>query len=494
MNRKVLALTLDASDSVAVLTEDGKAGDVLEGHELCLLEDISRGHKVALRQIGKGDSVIKYGSPIGVATSTIEAGEHVHSHNLVTNLSESKSYSYQPNLRELKPSAQLPETVKAYRRADGRLGIRNELWVIPTVGCVNDIAIEIVQRFKREHDFQEVYAFTHPYGCSQLGDDHLMTRTLLQRMATHPNAGGVLVLGLGCENNQLDTFRETLGEYDQRRVRFLISQDHSDEIAVGLTLLQELYTQLKEDKRSDVPLDELIIGLECGGSDAFSGITANPLIGKLSDQLVTAGASVLLTEVPEMFGSEQVLMQQCENEEVFEKTVRMIDSFKEYYISRGQPVYENPSPGNKAGGITSLEEKSLGCTRKAGSSAVVDVLKMGETVREKGLSLLYSPGNDIVATTALGASGCHLVLFSTGRGTPLGGFIPVIKISSTTSLATNKPGWIDFDAGALLVGRQMEELTASLGRLLVETIEGKRTKSEHRSTRTIALFKDGVTL
>jgi len=434
-------------------------------------------HKYARRKIKKGEKVIKYGCPIGTATKDIEISEHVHTHNLATSLNERENYSYNPVLFEEKPSK--PAEISAYVRKDGRIGIRNDILIIPTVGCVNSLA-------NRLASLSGAFALSHPYGCSQLGDDHERTQKILCSLIKHPNAGGVLVLGLGCENNNIPSLKEKLGEFDSERILFLNAQDASDEIEEGLKLLEELKEKAKSDVRKKVPFSKLVIGLKCGGSDGFSGITANPLVGRFTDIAVSQKASCVLTEVPEMFGSEQILMNRCVDYATYSKTVEMINSFKDYFVSHSQPVSENPSPGNKQGGITTLEEKSLGCIRKGGNAPVTDVLSYGETVKKSGLNLLDGPGNDIVAVTNLAAAGCHLILFTTGRGTPLGSFVPTVKISTNTSLFEKKNNWIDFDAESMG--------TDELFSLVIETANGKKTKNEINNYREIAIFKDGVTL
>lgn len=504
------ALMLDPADSVAVMTEAVSAGELVEIHQingtgdpipgtLIAVEAIARGHKIACKTISNTEQVIKYGASIGSACAVISKGSLVHTHNIKTNLQDSVEYHYQ-RIPKAPFAWDLPDPeVSIYRRANGQCGIRNELWIIPTVGCVNGIAQQIANQFSLLHDADEAidgtFAFTHPYGCSQLGGDHERTRKLLQNMVKHPNAGGVLVLGLGCENNQVDQFKETLGEYDPNRVKFLICQQVVDETAAALLLLEELRRNCLADSRSSGRLSELSFGLECGGSDAFSGITANPLIGLFSDYITGKGGTTLLTEVPEMFGAEQQLMEQCKNRVVFDKTVSMINAFKQYYQDHDQPIYENPSPGNKRGGITTLEEKSLGCTKKAGNSAVVDVLEIDQRLVKRGLNLLSAPGNDIVATTALGTAGCQLVLFSTGRGTPLGGFIPTLKISTNSELAALKPHWIDFNAGILLDGEDSSiEVFKTFLQKITAVANGEKTAAELLGIRDIALFKTGVTL
>ena len=470
-----------------------------KGEELCgtvLLEDIERGHKFALRPIKAGEKIIKYGEVIGSAKCDISQGEHVHTNNMRTDLDSKSEYKY--NKAEIAPQEQRESVeVEVYERAFGKVGIRNELWVIPLVGCVNAQAKEIVERYRAEFGdsgTDGVFAFTHPYGCSQTGEDHLRTRTLLQCMVRHPNAGGVLVLGLGCENNTMKDFRATLGDYDEKRVRFLVAQDVGDEIAEGVKLLRELYFVAEKDRRVTKGIECLNIGLKCGGSDGLSGITANPLLGRFSDYMASVGGATVLTEVPEMFGAERLLMARAKNEEVFRDIVGLINDFKDYYINNGQPVYENPSPGNKAGGITTLEDKSLGCTQKSGSGEVESVIKEGETIKSKGLTLLNGPGNDMVAVTNLAAAGCQMVLFTTGRGTPFGGFVPTVKVSTNTELSERKKNWIDFNAGDIVQDASFEDKLQELIKFVAEVASGKKTKNEINNTREIALFKTGVTL
>ncbi len=486
-------------DNVAVALRDLAVGETLalEVQGITLLQPVTRGHKFALQPIAAGEAITKYGLPIGHALAAIAPGEHIHSQNAKTNLSDLDSYQYQPAFPTLPPQAADRE-VQLYRRRSGEVGIRNELWIVPTVGCVNGIARQIQQRFLKEtqdaQGIDGVHLFSHPFGCSQLGQDHENTRTMLQNMVRHPNAGAVLVIGLGCENNQVDVFRSTLGEIDEQRVRFMVCQQQDDEVEAGLEQLHALYQVMRDDRRQPGKLSELKFGLECGGSDGLSGITANPLLGRFSDYLIANGGTTVLTEVPEMFGAERILMSRCRDRATFEKTVSMVNDFKQYFIAHNQPIYENPSPGNKAGGITTLEEKSLGCTQKAGQSQVVDVLKYGERLRQPGLNLLSAPGNDAVATSALAGAGCHMVLFSTGRGTPYGGFVPTVKLATNSELAAKKPHWIDFDAGRLIHGTPMENLLEQFVDLIVAIANGQAARNEVNDFRELAIFKSGVTL
>ena len=492
-------IRINKNDNVIVALTNLEKGMELEIDDLKieLQENIDKGHKIALEDIGKNENVIKYGLSIGHATEPIKKGEWIHTHNVRTNLSDLNEYEYRPKLKENKPLLG-NRKINIYKRKNGEIGIRNELWIVPTVGCVNGISKMMLNEFLLETDISQidgVNILTHDYGCSQLGDDHENTKIILQDLVKHPNAGAVLVVGLGCENNQVDQFKESLGNYDIERVRFLIAQQIEDEVEEGKKLLKELFDIMKDDKREEADISELRVGLECGGSDGFSGITANPLLGEFSDYLISKGGTTVLTEVPEMFGAETLLMERCKDEETFEKTVKLINDFKEYFIRHNQVIYENPSPGNKKGGITTLEDKSLGCTQKSGTSKVVDVLKYGERLRVRGLNLLSAPGNDLVATTALGASGCHLVMFTTGRGNPYGGFIPTMKISTNTELAEKKKRWIDFDAGKLISEDiTMNELLEEFLDCVVDIVNGKKTKNEINEFKGMSIFKSGVTL
>ncbi len=452
--------------------------------------DIPAGHKIALSAIGEGEEVVKYGHRIGRATKGIRQGEWVHSHNLKTALEGEMEYTYQPV--RFPDAAPWKGEFMGYLREDGRVGVRNEIWILPSVGCVNRVAENVAAR-AREQFHAPVYAFPHPYGCSQLGDDLKNTKNLLCALARHPNAGGVLILGLGCENNGVAGMKEIVGDRGGR-ARYLIAQDAEDEIAEGLGIVKELLALTADDQRTPQPMSKLVIGLKCGGSDGFSGISANPLLGCLSDSLCAGGGKALLTEVPEMFGAEESLMSRAENEEIFQKTVSLINGFKAYYVSNHQPVYENPSPGNKDGGITTLEEKSLGCTEKGGLSPVRDVLPYATFARTSGLSLVWGPGNDLCAVTALAGAGAQIILFTTGRGTPFGSPVPTIKVSTNSNLAARKKNWIDFDAGRLLSGRKMAALTEELKALVLAVAGGVETKAEIAGDRGIAIFKSGVTL
>ncbi|WP_105619860.1 UxaA family hydrolase [Vallitalea okinawensis] len=491
-------IRIHEKDNVIVALKDLKEGTQLKDEDLdiTLKMDVAKGHKVAIEIIPEGENIIKYGYAIGRATQRVLPGAHVHTSNLKTNLSGTLEYSYEPALKELaKASEEL--TFKGYKRSNGDVGIRNELWIIPTVGCVNATADLMVNRLKESVEnleIDDISVWKHPFGCSQLGQDHEDTANILRDLVMHPNAGGVLVLGLGCENNTIDRFKEGLGDYDGERVKFLISQEVDDEIEDGSKLLKELYDAMKEDERVEVPLSVLKVGLKCGGSDGLSGITANPLVGAFSDFLIAQGGTTVLTEVPEMFGAETVLMNRAASGEIFNATVSLINDFKSYYLKYDQPVYENPSPGNKKGGISSLEDKSLGCVQKGGSATVVDVLKYSGRIVKKGLNLLSAPGNDLVATTALGATGCQMVLFTTGRGTPFGGFIPTIKISTNTEIYNKKPHWIDFNAGELIHDQTMEEAVKELVQYIIDVASGRLVNHEKNNFKEISIFRTGVTL
>ena len=491
-------IKINENDNVCVALKDLKIGDVIEvnGLKISIKDDIKTGHKVAIKNIKNNEDIIKYGFPIGHALLDIEEGSHVHTHNIKTNLTGVQDYTFNQKLIDSDIKNE-NLTFKGYRRENGEVGIRNELWIVPTVGCVNGMADKIMERFKRETGelkLDNTLVLKHNYGCSQLGDDHENTRVILKDAIKHPNAGGVLVLGLGCENNNMTDFKKLVGDVDNSRIKFLVSQEVSDEIEEGVKLLKEIYEVVKNDKREDVPLSELKVGLKCGGSDGFSGITANPLLGRFSDFLIAQGGTTILTEVPEMFGAETILMNRCKDREIFDKTVHLINDFKEYFIKYDQPVYENPSPGNKAGGITTLEDKSLGCTQKAGNEKVVDVLKYGDRLAHKGLNLLSAPGNDLVAASALASSGCQMVLFTTGRGTPFGSYVPTMKISTNSKLYNFKRNWIDFNAGELVEGKSFDEVLKDFVDYIIKVASGELVNNEKNDFREIAIFKTGVTL
>lgn len=497
---------INPKDNVAVALEPLTAGevDIVEESPITILSDVIAGHKVALKDIREGESVIKYGYPIGKALRDIKKGEWVHTFNIKTQLSEEAEYHYDEVTAE-KCAEEFKSTmhrrlsdgcpcIKAYERKDGRIGIRNALWIVPTVGCVNQIS-KTLEAWGNENLGLEdgVHAWTHPFGCSQLGEDHENTRKILSGLVHHPNAGGVLVVGLGCENNTMDSFKELLGEVDESRIKFMVCQNEKDELESGKKLLKEIASVMKDDVRTVVSASRLVVGMKCGGSDGLSGITANPLVGRFTDALVSIGGTAILTEVPEMFGAEQVLMDRAENREVYNEIVDMINAFKHYFVSHGQVVYENPSPGNKAGGITTLEDKSLGCVQKGGSAPVSGVLKYGERVSKKGLNLLSGPGNDIVSTTVQTACGAHMILFTTGRGTPLGAPVPTVKVATNTPLAEKKSNWIDFNAGAML-REDPQKVTDDFISFIIEVASGKRTKNEENGYSEISIFKDGVVL
>ena len=489
-------IKINNSDNVCVALNALKAGEkiTVENESVVTNSDIPAGHKVALKDIKSGEDIIKYGSRIGLAKEDIKAGDHVHIHNIKTALGDLLEYQYIPKIKELKETAH--ESFMGFRRKNGKVGVRNEIWIVPTVGCVNNIAQAIERRAKNliKGSVEDVTAFVHPYGCSQMGDDQENTRKILADMINHPNAGGVLVLGLGCENSNIRVLKDYLGEIDEKRVRFLISQEVEDEIETGVTLVKELIENIADESREEIDASELIIGMKCGGSDGLSGITANPIVGEFSDILISKGGSTILTEVPEMFGAETLLMERCKDRETFEKTVALINDFKMYFKNHNQTIYENPSPGNKAGGISTLEDKSLGCTQKSGSAKVSDVLGYGETLKTKGLNLLSSPGNDLVAATALAMSGAHIVLFTTGRGTPFASPVPTLKIATNSRLAKSKENWIDFNAGRMVEDKSKDELANDLFKLVLEVASGKKVKSEIAGFHDFAIFKQGVTL
>ncbi len=489
-------IKIHEDDNVIVALKVIPKGETVtvSGAQIVAADEIPAGHKMAIRDIAAGEPVVKYGCQIGCAKEDIKAGQWIHTHNVKTALGDLLSYTYEPVGAKITESED--RTFMGFLRKDGKAGVRNEIWIVPTVGCVNNIATALAKAANENvrGSVEEVIAFPHPYGCSQMGDDQEHTRQILADLIHHPNAGGVLVLGLGCENSNIDVLKEYIGEYDAERVKFLVCQESEDEMADGLALLNELIAYASGFKREPISVSKLVVGLKCGGSDGFSGITANPLVGKFSDILISKKGTTILTEVPEMFGAETLLMNRCADEALFDKTVNLINDFKNYFKSHNQTIYENPSPGNKKGGISTLEDKSLGCTQKSGSAPVKGVLVYGERVETPGLNLLSAPGNDMVAATALAASGAHIVLFTTGRGTPFASPVPTVKISSNSALAGRKANWIDFNAGVLVEDADMKETAEKLFEYVIEVASGKKVRSEEAGFHDMAIFKQGVTL
>jgi altronate hydrolase len=483
-------------DNVAVALKPLKAGEQFTFGDLTVTikEDIEQGHKFALCDLPENTNIIKYGTVIGHTTKPVSEGMHVHVENIKTNLGELLDYTYEPVTFD-QPAAE-GRTFNGFVRKNGDVGIRNEIWIIPTVGCVNNI----VQKVERESQslikgsISGIHAFTHAYGCSQMGDDQENTRTILSDLIKHPNAGGVLVLGLGCENSNIDVLKPYIGEYDPERIRFVVAQQHENEFEACMEQMKELVEIVSKDERTECPASMLKVGLKCGGSDGMSGITANPVVGRFSDLLVADGGTTILCEVPEMFGAETQLMNRAKDEIVFHKTVDLINNFKQYFQRNNQTIYENPSPGNKAGGISTLEDKSNGCVQKSGSAAVSDVLEYGQRVKEHGLNLLSTPGNDLVAATGEAAAGCQMVLFTTGRGTPFATAVPTVKIATNSRLANMKKNWIDLNAGRAVEDSSIDEMGEELYDLVIEIANGKKCRAEENGFHDIAIFKQGVTL
>lgn len=495
-------IQINKTDNVAVTLRRMEKNSIIQGlsGQVSLADDVPQGHKIALAHISKGAAVVKYGYPIGKATADIMPGQWVHIHNMKSSLADHENYVYRPCVVPLAP---LPtETFMGYLRDDGRAAVRNELWIIPGAFCVNDFSVRLARECEAmaaEFGLDGIYAFPQPYGCSQLGNDNLMTRRFLSSLSNHPNAGGVLAISLGCENNIPAEFRESVIQaaglhWNPERVKFMVCQEVDDEFETGKELLRQVAQYATKFKRQSVPVSKLVVGMKCGGSDGLSGVTANPTVGALGDIIVAQGGSSIITEVPEMFGAEEMLLNRCISRDVFDKAATVLNEFKDYFISHGQPVGENPAPGNYEGGISSLEDKSLGCVQKGGMAPVSDVLGYAEQVRSKGLSILWGPGSDNVSAANLAAAGAHIVIFTTGRGTPICTAVPTLKISTGTPLFTKKPGWIDFNAGIVAEGTRPEEAAKQLMRDVLDIAGGRKTKGEENGYRGIAIFKDGVIL
>ncbi len=491
------AMQIADDDDVAVALHPLEAGQTVRvgAYMITLGQDIPAGHKFALVPIKTGSAVRRYRAPIGIAQADIAVGEHVHSHNLHTALAGERAYAFSGEKVATAQEAGPERQFMGYRRADGSVGTRNELWILPTVGCVGRLGERLAVSGNRmaAGRIDGVHAFNHPFGCSQLGADLDGTAAILASLAMNPNAGGVLLLGLGCESNQLDALLTRIPEARRDRLRVVRAQSESDEFAAGEAAMEELIAVMAADARTPAPLTDLRLGVKCGGSDAMSGLTANPLIGRMADAVTDAGGTAILTEIPEIFGAETLLLERATSRDVFDRLSALVNGFKRYFIDHGEPVSENPSPGNIAGGITTLEEKSLGAVQKGGVAPVSDVILYGERVAHTGLTVLEAPGNDAVSTTALAAAGATITLFSTGRGTPLGSPVPTVKIASNSALADRKPGWIDFDAGqALNIG--MDAAAGALLDRIVAIASGEPARNEANDERAIGIWKRGVTL
>lgn len=486
-------IKLGDSDNVAVALQDIAKGEAIELPEgkIVTLDDTPKGHKFALRDISAGEKVIKYGSVIGKAIKDINKGEWVSTHNLKTLLKPEWKPEWKGN-KAKEVNVSIPQkTFWGFKRKNGKVGIRNEIWIIPTVGCINGVLKDFARSVERPEWIDDVKVLSHPYGCSQLGGDLENTKRILSGLARNPNAGGVMVVGLGCENLQLSYMKEELKNHPN--VSFLMLQAVNDEYEALFKSFSEV-AERAYSERTECPISSLTIGVKCGGSDSLSGITANPLVGKVSDYITYYGGTVLMSEIPEIFGAEDEIISRIEDEEVFNKFVRAITWFRNYYTRYNQPVSENPSPGNIKGGITTLEEKSLGAVKKSGSNKVTDVLWYGEEAKRSGVNIVFGPGNDLVSTTALAGSGAVMILFTTGRGTPFEAVVPTIKISTNSDLKRRRPDWIDFNAGEIAEGKDMDELLRELINLIIEVANGGRTKGEERGLQEIAIFKDGVIL
>lgn len=490
-------IKISGADNVAIALKDLSIGQIFEidGEVFGLKDQIKKGHKFATRPIKKSQNIFKFGFPIGTSTQEIAIGEWVHIHNIKSNLVDSKiEFDYkEPNIL---PPKSCDLEINAYRRQDGRIGIRNEIWIFPTVGCVSALAQKLARdvKLKSGDNIDGIYAFAHQFGCSQLGDDLEATKNIIASLATHPNSCGVLIIGLGCENNRLSKLLEAIPQEYHYKIKSFEAQKVDDEYQYGMSLLGQIIDESKKAKRENVNLNELVIGVKCGGSDGFSGLSANPLIGRISRYFTNIGAKVVMTEIPEVFGAENILFANCKDKKTYQSLFSMIENFKNYFVKNGQEIYENPSPGNKDGGISTLEEKSLGAVQKSGGAIITDVLEYGQRVRKNGLSVLNAPGNDAISSTALAASGVHIILFSTGRGTPLGFCVPTLKIASNSEIAKNKSHWIDFDAGEILQSGEFEHAQNNLISHIIAIANGEPTKNEINEIREFAIWKNGVTL
>lgn len=497
------AIKLYPQDTVALATSELKKGQTVtvDGETITLLDDIPNAHKIALKDFETGEAVRKYDNIIGYASKPIKKGEWIHSHNEVTGLGKSKEYTYDFNPISIFPG-ESDKTFMGYDRADGGAGIRNHLAIISTVFCANGPLRKLARmaeaKYPATENFDGIIAFDQEFGCSQTGKDLVTTCKIIAGIAKNANFGGVLLVSNGCEMAIPSVLEQYMGDYDKKRIRTLTLQEVEDEFTAGMELIDEIMEEMKDDKRTPININRLHIAMNCGGSDGYSGITANTLLGTLCDTLVKEGAIMNMTEVPEMMGAEHILMNRAADKSIFDDIVKMMYDYDAYFARYGEKAADNPTQGNKAGGLTTLEEKSLGCIQKGGHCAVMEVLEYGERATKNGFVLVSGPGNDLAGVSGQIAAGAVLTIFTTGRGTPCGFAGPTFRLASNTALATRKSNWIDYDAGRLLTAKTPEEVEAlnkELYDAIMATVNGQyRTRTEENGYYILGALKDGVTL
>lgn len=484
-------LRLHPKDNVALALRPLPSGArvSVEGISLFTRDPIPYGHKVALVSIPKGGRIIKYGYPIGRAVRSISPGEHVHVHN--TESGRAHGDTARPVIRE--ESSLIPrfpqDTFLGFRRQDGRVGVRNHVLVMASVHCVNGG----VERIGRE--VPGVVALPHIYGCSQLGEDLAQTRRVLEGYVSHPNVGATLIVGLGCEALPTRELVDGLRDRGYRVELLLLQEIGGSRAAVrkGKELAAELLGEVGKLRPEPVPLSELVVGVECGGSDAWSGVTANPAVGAIADALVAHGGTVILSEVTEFIGAEHILAARAISPEVGKAILRAVARREGVAVEMGVDLRgAQPSPGNMEGGLTTIEEKSLGAIVKGGTTPVREFLGYGERPSARGLVVMDTSGNDLESVTGMVAGGAQVVLFTTGRGTPVGNpIVPVIKISSNTPLYERMRDDLDFDAGSILRGEPPTSVAARLAALLLEVAGGRPTQAEVWGHREFAIEPRG---
>lgn len=503
------AIHVGAHDTVATAITDLKPGDEALG--VVIKEPIPTGHKFATAFIKKGDPVIKYDSHIGTANTDIEPGMWVHVHNLDGERGRGdvddtvRDIDQDVDRSKLVAHSDTTYKLTGYRRGDGSFGFRNHVLILPTVHCANKVTNRIANAVRygdspKRDDTNVVYV-THQHGCSELSYDARQTMDVIVGTAANPNVFGVILVGLGCEVIQAsDTAAEIKKRAPYKQVQFLTIQESggtAKAIAKGKAMAEAMLAEALKEQRTDGTLADVVLGTECGGSDSFSGLSANPSLGVASDVVVSQGGAVILAETTELIGAEHILAKRGATPEVSKAIVDTIKGYEQTVIDSHADIRgANPSPGNIAGGLSSIEEKSLGCIYKAGNSTVVAVKPYAAPITDKGLTFMNTPGNDIEQLSGMVAGGCNICVFTTGRGTPTGSPItPTIKVSSNTHTFVHMADCIDLNAGDVIDGKKtITDVGLDIVEAIVKTADGALTKAEENEQNDFSIWRLATTV
>ncbi len=483
-------IRLNGRDNVIVLTKAFAAGTAPVGSGVPLSRLVPSGHKIAVTDIALGEPVLKFGQIIGYASQPIAKGEQVHTHNCAMGAHD-QNYRIGDDFQAIDYVAEASRrTFDGYRRSDGRAGTRNFIALCATVNCSATVVRHIADHFNRSGALDDypnvdgVIALAHGTGCGMAssGEGYEALQRVLWGHATHPNVGAAIFIGLGCEVMQIGRMKAMFGSSGEERFHGLTIQETGGTrktIAAGIEAIKKLLPAVNDIKRVPIPVSELVVGLQCGGSDGFSGITANPALGAATDILVKQGGTALLSETPEIYGAEQLLVRRAASQEVGEKLIARIRWWENYTAVNGGSMDNNPSPGNKAGGLTTILEKSLGAAAKGGTLALSGVLLYAEQVKERGFVFMDSPGYDPVSATGQIASGAQLVVFTTGRGSAFGSKpAPTIKLATNSAMYKMLDEDMDINCGDIIDGVSIEAKGEEIFEKMIEIASGRQSKSE----------------